>query len=136
MKKTRNHIAVVLDEYGGTVGIITIEDLVEEIVGDIEDEYDDYNESVEVVKDNEYVFEGNVRLHDISELIGINIDSEEFDSIGGLMIGELGRMPEENEEVSFRNLKLVAEEVEKNRVKKVRMFIHEVEQCENDDLED
>ena len=52
------------------------------------------------------------------------------------MIGELGRMPEENEEVSFRNLKLVAEEVEKNRVKKVRMFIHEVEQCENDDLED
>ena len=136
MKKSRNHIAVVLDEYGGTVGIITIEDLVEEIVGDIEDEYDDYNESVEVVKENEYVFDGSVRLHDISELIGMNIDSEEFDSIGGLMIGELGRMPEENEEVLFRNLKLVAEEVEKNRVKKVRMFIYEVEDSENDELED
>ena len=136
MKKSRNHIAVVLDEYGGTVGIITIEDLVEEIVGDIEDEYDDYNESVEVVKENEYVFDGSVRLHDISELIGMNIDSEEFDSIGGLMIGELGRMPEENEEVLFRNLKLVAEEVEKNRVKKVRMFIFEVEDSEKEELED
>lgn len=136
MKKSRNHIAVVLDEYGGTVGIITIEDLVEEIVGDIEDEYDDYEKSVEVIKENEYVFDGSVRLHDISELIGFNIDSEEFDSIGGLMIGELGRMPEKNEEVLFRNLKLVAEEVEKNRVKKVRMFIHEVEDSENDELED
>ncbi|ETJ25755.1 Integral membrane protein with CBS protein, partial [human gut metagenome] len=65
MKKSRNHIAVVLDEYGGTVGIITIEDLIEEIVGDIEDEYDDYDKSVEVIKENEYVFDGSVRLHDI-----------------------------------------------------------------------
>ncbi|WP_294372728.1 HlyC/CorC family transporter [uncultured Clostridium sp.] len=135
MKKSRNHIAVVLDEYGGTVGIITIEDLVEEIVGDIEDEYDDYNKSVEIVKDGEYVFDGSVRLHDISDLIGMNIDSEEFDSIGGLMIGELGRMPEKNEEVLFRNLRLVAEEVEKNRVKKVRMFIDKVEDSEKEELD-
>ena len=136
MKKSRNHIAVVLDEYGGTVGIITIEDLIEEIVGDIEDEYDDYDKSVEVIKENEYVFDGSVRLHDISELIGVDVDSEEFDSIGGLMIGELGRMPEENEEVLIHNLKLVAEEIEKNRVKKVRMFIYEVDDSENNELED
>ena len=137
MKKSRNHIAVVLDEYGGTVGIVTIEDLIEEIVGDIEDEYDDYNESVEVIKDNEYVFDGSVRLHDISDMIGVNIDSEEFDSIGGLMICELGRMPEENEEVFIQNLKLVAEEVEKNRVKKVRMFIYEkMDDTKNDEADD
>lgn len=137
MKKSRNHIAVVLDEYGGTVGIVTIEDLIEEIVGDIEDEYDDYNESVEVVKDNEYVFDGSVRLNDISDMIGVNIDSEEFDSIGGLMICELGRVPEENEEVMIQNLKLVAEEVEKNRVKKVRMFIYEgVQDIKDEEADD
>lgn len=127
MKKTRNHIAVVLDEYGGTVGIVTIEDLVEEIVGEIEDEYDEDKSSVQVVSDNEYVFDGSVRLHDISDIIGVNMESEEFDSVGGLMINELGRMPEQNEEVVIGNIRLIAEEVEKNRILKVRMFIEKKE---------
>ena len=124
MKKTRNHIAIVLDEYGGTVGLVTIEDLVEEIVGEIEDEYDEEKNPVEVIKENEYVVEGSLRLHDISDLIGINIDSEEFDSVGGLMIEDLGRMPEEQEEVTVNNIKFIAEEIEKNRIKKVRMIIN------------
>lgn len=122
MKKTRNHIAIVLDEYGGTVGLVTIEDLIEEIVGDIEDEYDEENH-VKIIKDNEYILDGNLRLHDVSDLIGIDIDSEEFDSVGGLMIGDLGRMPEEQEEVKVNNIKFIAEEIEKNRIKKVRMII-------------
>lgn len=122
MKKSRNHIAVVLDEYGGTVGIVTIEDLVEEIVGEIEDEYDEEKKSVQVIRDNEYVVEGSVKLHEISELIGVDIDSEEFDSVGGFMIGELGRMPEEQEEVAINKIKFIAEKIEKNRIKKVRIF--------------
>lgn len=122
MKKSRNHIAVVLDEYGGTVGIVTIEDLVEEIVGEIEDEYDEEKKSVQVIRDNEYVVEGSVKLHEISELIGVDIDSEEFDSVGGFMIGELGRMPEEQEEVAINKTKFIAEKIEKNRIKKVRIF--------------
>ena len=130
MKKTRNHIAVVLDEYGGTVGIVTIEDLIEEIVGEIEDEYDEDKSSVEVINDNEYIFDGSVRLHDISDIIGVNIESEEFDSVGGLMIGELGRMPEENEEVVIGHIRLIAEEIEKNRILKVRMFIENKEKEE------
>lgn len=124
MKKSRNHIAVVLDEYGGTVGIITIEDLIEEIVGEIEDEYDDDNNSVEIINENEYVVDGSVKLHDISEIIGINIDSEEFDSVGGLIIGELGRMPEQSEEVFFSNIRLIPEEIEKNRIMRVRMYVY------------
>jgi putative hemolysin len=124
MKKTRNHIAIVLDEYGGTVGLVTIEDLVEEIVGEIEDEYDEEKNPVEVIKDNEYVVYGSLRLHDISDLIGINIDSEEFDSVGGLMIEDLGRMPEEQEEITVNNIRFIAEEIEKNRIKKVRMIIN------------
>lgn len=124
MKKTRNHIAIVLDEYGGTVGLVTIEDLIEEIVGEIEDEYDEEKNPVEFIKENEYVVEGSLRLHDISDLIGINIDSEEFDSVGGLMIEDLGRMPEEQEEVIVNNIRFIAEEIEKNRIKKVRMIIN------------
>lgn len=122
LKKTRNHIAIVLDEYGGTVGLVTIEDLIEEIVGDIQDEYDEENH-IKIIKDNEYLVDGSLRLHDVSDLIGIDIDSEEFDSVGGLMIGDLGRMPEEQEEVMVNNIKFIAEEIEKNRIKKVRMII-------------
>ncbi|GIM29351.1 membrane protein [Clostridium polyendosporum] len=123
MKKTRNHIAVVLDEYGGTVGIVTIEDLVEEIVGEIEDEYDDESDKeIEVIKEDEYVVDGSARLHDISDLIGVNMESEEFDSVGGFVIGQLGRMPEMNEEVHYENMKFIVEEIDKNRIKKVRIF--------------
>lgn len=122
MKKTRNHMAVVLDEYGGTVGIVTIEDLVEEIVGDIQDEYDKERDMIEVIKEDEYVVEGSARLDDVSDLIGVNMESEEFDSVGGLIIGALGRIPENNEEVVIDRIKFVVEEVEKNRIMKVRIY--------------
>lgn len=122
MKKTRNHLSVVLDEYGGTVGIVTIEDLIEEVFGDIEDEYDDYNNEIEVVKEDEYIVDGSAKLDDISDLIGVSMESEEFDSVGGLIIGELGRFPESKEEVSLNNIRFVVEELDKNRIKKVRIY--------------
>jgi CBS domain containing-hemolysin-like protein len=122
MKKSRNHMAVVLDEYGGTVGIVTIEDLLEEIVGEIEDEYDELEEEIEVIKEDEYIVDGRIRLDDLSELIGVKMESEEFDSIGGFVIGQLGRIPEPKEEVSYENMRFVVEEIDKNRIKKVRIF--------------
>lgn len=122
MKKTKNHIAVVLDEYGGTVGIITIEDLIEEIVGDIEDEYDDEKDVVEVVKEDEYIVDGSAKLNEVSELLGVNMESEELDSVGGLVIGELGRIPEEKEEVKIGEIRFIVEEMDKNRIKKVRIY--------------
>lgn len=123
MKKTRNHMAVVLDEYGGTVGIVTIEDLVEEIVGEIEDEYDDdCDRDIEVIKEDEYVVDGSARLDDLSDLLGVLMESQEFDSIGGFIIGILGRIPEEKEELEFNGLKFIVENMDKNRVKKVRVF--------------
>lgn len=122
MKKTRNHIAVVLDEYGGTVGIVTIEDLIEEVFGDIEDEYDDENKEIEIIKEDEYIVDGSAKLDVVSELIGVNMESEEFDSVGGLIIGELGRFPEQDEEIVLNNIKFKVEEIDKNRVKKVRIF--------------
>jgi len=123
MKKSRNHIAVVLDEYGGNVGIVTIEDLIEEVVGEIEDEYDDEADSdIIVVKEDEYIVDGSARLDYIGDLIGVTMESEEFDSVGGLVIGELGRFPEPNEEVRVNNIKFIVEDIDKNRIKKVRIF--------------
>jgi putative hemolysin len=123
MKKTRNHMAVVLDEYGGTVGIATIEDLIEEIVGEIEDEYDEYkNNDIEVIKEDEYIVDGSARLDHISELIGVRMESLEFDSVGGLIIEELGRFPGNKEEILYNNIRFVVEEIDKNRIKKVRIY--------------
>lgn len=122
MKKEKNHMAVVLDEYGGTVGIATIEDLVEEIVGDISDEYDEDEKEIDVVKEDEYIVSGSIRINDINELIGTTIESEEFDSVGGFIIGQLGRFPEAEEAIEYNNIKFVIEDIDKNRIKKVRIY--------------
>lgn len=123
MKKDRNHMYIVLDEYGGTVGIVTIEDLVEEIVGEIEDEYDDEDDKeIDVIKEDEYVVSGSARLDDLNDLIGTSMESEEFDSIGGFIIGQLGRFPDRGENIQFDTTKFVIEELDKNRIKKVRIF--------------
>lgn len=122
MKKTKNHMAIVLDEYGGTVGIITIEDLIEEIVGDIEDEYDDEEEEIEVVKEDEYIVNGSAKLHDVSELIGVTLEDDELDSVGGFVTAQLGRIPNEKEEIMYGDIRFVVEKLDKNRIKKVRIF--------------
>jgi putative hemolysin len=122
MKKDKNHMAVVLDEYGGTVGIVTIEDLIEEIVGDISDEYDEDESEIDVIKEDEYLVSGSIRLDEINDLIGTAIESEEFDSVGGFIIGQLGRFPETSEEIEYDSIKFRIEDIDKNRIKKVRIY--------------
>ena len=107
MKIEKSQMAIVVDEYGGTAGLITIEDLVEVIVGDIEDEY---------------IVDGSIKITDVNELIGVRLESEEFDSIGGYIIGHLRRLPEENEVIEVDNIKFCIESLDKNRIKKVRIF--------------
>ena len=122
MKKEKSQIAIVVDEYGGTSGLITIEDLVEVIVGDIEDEYDEEDEEIEVIKEDEYIVDGSIKITDVNELIGVRLESEEFDSIGGYIIGFLRRLPEENEVIEVDNIKFCIESLDKNRIKKVRIY--------------
>ncbi|WP_042275842.1 HlyC/CorC family transporter [[Clostridium] dakarense] len=122
MKIEKSQMAIVVDEYGGTSGLITIEDLVEVIVGDIEDEYDEEEDDIIVIKEDEYVVEGSTKITDINELIGVKLESEEFDSIGGFIIGHLRRWPEENEVIEFDNIRFCIESLDKNRIKKIRIF--------------
>jgi putative hemolysin len=124
MKKDKIHMAIVLDEYGGTAGIVTVEDIIEEIVGDIEDEYDETAEDITVVKEDEYVVDGSTKIEDVNEMIGTALKSEDFDSIGGFIIGEIGKIPAQGEivEIDNEDIKFVVEELENNRVKKIRIF--------------
>ena len=124
MKIEKSQMAIVVDEYGGTAGLITIEDLVEVIVGDIEDEYDEEEEEIQVIKEDEYIVDGSIKITDVNELIGVRLESEEFDSIGGFIIGYLKRIPEENEVIEVDNIKFCIESLDKNRIKKVRIFTY------------
>ncbi|OJT92521.1 hemolysin [Clostridioides difficile] len=118
MKLEKSQMAIVVDEYGGTSGLLTIEDLVEVIVGDIEDEYDEEEDEIQVIKEDEYIVDGSTKIGDVNELIGVNLESEEFDSIGGFIIGHLSRLPEENEVIEVDNIRFCIESIEKNRIKK------------------
>ena len=122
MKIEKSQMAIVVDEYGGTAGLITIEDLVEVIVGDIEDEYDEEEEEIQVIKEDEYIVDGSIKITDVNELIGVRLESEEFDSIGKYIIRNLRRLPEENEVIEVDNIKFCIESLDKNRIKKVRIF--------------
>ncbi len=122
MRLSRSPVAIILDEYGGTAGIVTTEDLVEEIVGEIRDEYDEEHEDIEVIKEDEYLVEGSMKIDLLNDMIGTNIESEDFDSIGGFVIGLLDRFPDVDEVIEYNNIRFVVEKVEKNRIEKMRIL--------------
>ncbi len=124
MRKTFNNIVIVLDEYGATAGLVTLEDMLEEIVGEIRDEYDEDEENeLQKIADNEYVVEGSMKLDDLNDFLDLKLESDDYDSIGGLVIGQLEHLPEQGEEVVCENLRLVVENVEKNRIDKIHLYL-------------
>lgn len=125
MRTEKIGIAIVLDEYGGTAGIVSMEDLIEEIVGDIDDEYDQANEDVVKINESEYVVDGTARIPDVNEELNLHIISEDFDSIGGFVIGLFDRFPTEGEEISFEDLTFKIEETLNNRINRLRIIINE-----------
>ena len=124
MRQTSNNMIIVLDEYGATAGMITLEDLLEEIVGEIRDEYDE-DEEQELVKvgPGEYVVEGSMKLDDLNDQLELELESEDYDSIGGLIIGQLDRHPEEGESVGCDGIRLVVDRLDKNRIDRVHMYL-------------
>lgn len=136
LRKTQNNIAIVLDEYGATAGLITLEDMLEEIVGEIRDEYDqDEEDEVREISPDEYLVNGSAKLDDLNDRLGLELESEDYDSIGGLVIGLLDHLPEEGEEVDYGNLHLKVEEMDKNRIGKIRLQIHHPEETEDGEPE-
>ena len=123
MLKSTDNIAIVLDEYGVTAGLITLEDLLEEIVGEIRDEYDeDEKEGLVSLGNGEYLIDGAMRLEDINENIGTSLVSEDYESIGGLIIGKLDHIPEVGEEITEDGVRMVVESMDKARIEKVHVY--------------
>ena len=126
MRQNSVSIAIVLDEYGATAGLVTLEDLLEEIVGEIRDEYDeDELQSLQKIGDLEYRVEGSMKLDDINEALELTLSSEDYDSVGGLIIGELDHLPEAGESVVTQGIRFVVEAMDKNRIEWVRMYLPE-----------
>ena len=120
MRKTGANIVIVLDEYGTTVGLITLEDMLEEIVGEIRDEFDaDEDEGITKLSESEYIIDGSTNLDDVNERIGLELSSDEYESVGGIIMEKLGRLPVEGEIISFDNIILTVKKMDHARIEKV-----------------
>lgn len=119
MQASRSHMAVVVDEFGGTAGLVTIEDLLEELVGEITDEYDDDELLIEELDDGSWKVDGRLSVHDLSEMIDIELPSEEWDTVAGLVLGLAGRVPRERETFEAEGVALTVRRVQGRRVQEV-----------------
>jgi putative hemolysin len=118
-RRTNSHFAVVIDEYGAMVGIATLEDLLEEIVGEIEDEFDVPEEPVEQIGEDSYRVEGRFSIDDFNERFGTDLPDEDFHTVGGFVFGQLGRAPEPGDDVTHDGMRFDVLEVENNRIEQI-----------------
>ena len=133
MRASTFNIAIVVDEYGEMTGLITLEDILEEIVGEIHDEYDESeNELVKKISNHEYIIEGSMSLDDVNDHLGTSLDSEDYDSLGGLIIEHLDRLPEEGDEIITEDdIRLVVEKLDKNRIESVHVYLPQIKEKNN-----
>jgi putative hemolysin len=126
------HFAIVVDEFGGTSGIVTLEDVMEEIIGEIKDEFDDEESNNKKIDDHNYIFEGRTMINDVCKMIGLPVDAfdavrGDSDSLAGLVLEIAGKFPHVNEEVVSGNYIFIPLEIHKNRIDKIRLTIKSAE---------
>ena len=137
-QEKKMHLAVVVDEYGGSSGIVTLEDILEEIVGEISDEFDDDELAYSKLDDRTFVFEGKTLLNDLSRVMGVDrklfdMGKEEIDSLAGLILEMTGRLPAKNEVVRFNDIVFTIESADKRRIKRVKIELPEIKEEEGID---
>lgn len=125
MRQASINIAIVLDEYGETSGLITLEDILEEIVGEIHDEYDENEEEyISEVGPNEYIVEGSINLDDLNDQLDLDLSSEDYDSLGGFIIERLDRLPEVGDHITTEDgIRMIVEKLDKNRIERVHLYL-------------
>ena len=126
MRQASFNMAIVLDEYGDPSGLITLEDILEEIVGEIHDEYDEDEEEdiIHKISDREYLVEASIHLEDLNDRLDLGLESEEYDSLGGFIIERLDRLPDPGDAIETESeLRLVVESMDKNRIERVHLYL-------------
>lgn len=123
LKERKTHLAIVTDEYGGTAGIITIEDIIEEIVGEILDEHDTEMPLITQINDNTFVVDAKLEIEKLEEELDIRLPKGEYESVGGFIINLLGRVPGVNEEISYENLQMTIQKADQRKIDKVLIKI-------------
>jgi len=136
MKQSKKHMAFLVDEYGGLSGLVTTEDLVEEVMGDISDEYDDNEPKLERISDREWLMDGHYYLDDLNDELGLKMESDDYETIGGLLIDRLGEIADDDDEtegaenaekqiVYIDNCKFTIESWKERRIETVRLELTE-----------
>ena len=135
MQETRHHMAILVDEYGGFSGIVTIEDLVEEIMGDINEEYEEVVPDIQAVSEDEYILDGGLLIEDLNEELGLKLETENYDTLSGYLIEQLGHIPgkDDRDVIEVDNLVFHVEEVKDNRITRVRLNILPVPESEEEE---
>jgi CBS domain containing-hemolysin-like protein len=121
MQLERFQLAIVIDEYGGTAGLVTLEDLIEEIVGSIHDELESEVKDVQIVDEKNFVVSGQSAIDEVNELLDTNLQSQDFNTLGGFVFGLFGRMPKVGEQLKYKNLRLEVLELEGRKISKVKI---------------
>lgn len=124
-KKEKIQIAIVIDEYGGTFGLVTIEDILEEIVGEIQDEFDEETEEIKKTKDGNYIVDGKVHIEDINELLDIEIEMEHIDTIGGWIYSQLKSYPQVNDKINYKEYEFIILKCDSKRINKILIIKNE-----------
>ena len=139
LQKMKQQIAILIDEYGGFSGIVTMEDIIEQVVGDIDDEYDEEEEIIDKVDDHIYLVDGDVSLEDLDEELRIDLTSETSETIGGFLIDMLGEIPDENDVgriITFENYQFKIMAIQDRRIERVKIYILDPAEQEAEDSKD